>query len=209
MDTAPTRDRFLDALTRHQAAFGLSLNDEARCALAEFYEAVIEANPLLHLVAPCPAEEFAVRHVLESLALLEHLPINARIADVGAGGGLPSVPCLVVRRDISAALIESKSKKAEFLRRVAGSLGLRGRAEVLHGQFAEVNRPDVDIVTCRAIDRFAANLPRLIKWSAGCKLAFFGGPELGQELRSKGIEVSEQLLPMSERRYLFISKDRV
>ena len=83
--------------------------------LADYYELVQEHNPLLHLVAPCPPEEFAVRHILESLTLLEYLPTGAKFADVGAGAGLPSIPCLLVRDDLRSVLIESKEKKARFL----------------------------------------------------------------------------------------------
>src|SRR5436190_12664325 len=109
------RSEFIAALTANQGAFGIELPQPALERLADHYDLVQEHNPLLHLVAPCSAEEFAVRHILESLSLLEHLPQKAKFADVGAGAGLPSIPCLLVRDDLRGVLIESKEKKAKFL----------------------------------------------------------------------------------------------
>src|SRR4051812_11943275 len=109
------RDEFIAAIKSKQAAFGFDLSGETIQQLANYYELVIDANALLHLVAPCSPEEFAVRHVLESLTLLDYIPAGASLADVGSGAGLPSIPCLIARADLTGVLIESKGKKAKFL----------------------------------------------------------------------------------------------
>jgi 16S rRNA (guanine527-N7)-methyltransferase len=115
------------AIRTHQSAFGIDLTDEQIERLANYYEIVQEHNPLLHLVAPCSPEEFAIRHILESLTLLDHLPKGAKFADVGTGAGLPSIPCLLVRGDLQAVLIESKEKKTKFLEDAIKKLGLKSR----------------------------------------------------------------------------------
>lgn len=199
------RDEFIRATKANGHHFGLKLSPETVEKLASYYELVMAHNMLLHLVAPCTAEEFAVRHVLESLMLAEHLPQKARFADVGPGAGLPSVPCLIARPDLTGYLIESKPKKTGFLQTVLAEFELSDRATVLNGQFAETPRPDVSYVTSRALDRFQKNLPRLVKWSAGCTLILFGGPELGDTMRKNGLHLEELLLPLSERRFLFVS----
>src|SRR3954454_483659 len=108
------REEFIQAIRTHQTAFGVDLSDPAIERLAGYYELVMEHNPLLHLIGPCSPEEFAIRHILESLTLLEYLPRGAKFVDVGAGAGLPSIPCLLVREDLKAVLIESKEKKVGF-----------------------------------------------------------------------------------------------
>ena len=113
-ETFEVRKEFVQAIKTHQAAFGLKLSDQIIDRLADYYDSVQEHNPLLHLVGPCSPEEFAIRHILESLTLLEHLPNTAKFADVGAGAGLPSIPCLLVREDLTSVLIESKEKKTKF-----------------------------------------------------------------------------------------------
>lgn len=200
------RKEFIEAIEHHQKAFGLSLIEEKIFALAEYYESVHKHNDLLHLVAPCSPEEFAVRHILESLCLLEFLPENSRFADVGSGAGLPSIPCLIVREDLHGVLIESKLKKAIFLRKVLAERKLESKAEIINRQFEEIVRPDVSYILCRALDKFTKKLPKLLKWSDNCFLLFFGGISLRDELRNNDVKFEEKLMPMSDQRFLFITE---
>ena len=197
------RVEFINALKANQQAFNIDLTDEAIERLADFYSIVQERNSLLHLVAPSPPEEFAVRHILESLTLLVHLPRRSTFADVGAGAGLPSIPCLLVRDDLSALLIETKIKKADYLNETAIALGIAARAKIENRQFEEVVSTGFSTVTCRALDKFTEKLPRLVKWSKGRRLLLFGGPSLAEALESLKIPFTAKLLPMSDRRYLF------
>ena len=199
------RHRFITSLEFHQRHFEIILAPQQLNTLADYYEIVQQHNPLLHLVGPCSPEGFAVRHILESLTLLEYLPKNAKFADVGAGAGLPSIPCLIVRNDLSAALIESKEKKAKFLDTAISELGLKGRAIIVNRQFEETDPGDSQFVTCRAIDKFTQRLQRMIKWSRGRTLLFFGGPALRSEMERLGLTVRERLMPLSDQRYLFVS----
>jgi len=196
---------FESAVKTHQSAFGLALADEAISRLADYYEVVMEHNSLLHLVAPCSPEEFATRHILESLTMLEHLPRNTRFADIGAGAGLPSIPCLLARHDLSAVLIESKIKKSEFLESLVKMLKLEDRARIVNRQFEETNPVGTSVVACRALDKFSERLPRLITWAKGRPLLLFGGPNLKPLIEAHRKNVRERLMPLSERRYLYIA----
>ena len=136
-------------------SYGLHLSSETLTQLGEYYRLLTRWNDRLHLVAPCAPEEFATRHVLESLLLLDHLPQHAKIADVGSGAGLPIIPCLVARADLEATLIESSQKKAVFLREAVRELGLKD-AEVETSRFEELlPRPELhetlDLVSIRAV----------------------------------------------------------
>jgi 16S rRNA (guanine527-N7)-methyltransferase len=195
---------FINSIKTRQAAFGLELSDAAINRLADNYKIVQKHNPLLHLVAPCSPEEFATRHILESLTLLEYLPQNARFADVGTGAGLPAMPCLLVRDDLNAILIESKIKKANFLNEAVMHLGLTERATVDNRQFEEINEKAFSIVTCRALDKFTEKLPKLLKWSGKRSLLLFGGDSLREALNKQKAQFREKLMPISERRYLFV-----
>ena len=186
----------------------MSLIDEGVERLADHYELVMEHNPLLHLVGPVSAGEFAVRHVLESLTMLEFLPEGAKFADVGSGAGFPAVPCLIARNDLSGFLIESKEKKAGFLRTAIAKCELEARAQVIAKQFSETPRPDVSYVSCRALDKFTQHLPKILKWSGDCTLLFFGGPALRDEMQRHGLSIKEKLMPGSQQRYLFIATRR-
>lgn len=198
------KSEFIDAVKNHQSAFGLDLKPEIIGRLADYYNLVLEHNPLLHLVAPCSAEEFAIRHILESLTLLSYLPANARFADVGAGAGLPSVPCLLVRGDLEAVLIESKEKKTKFLAEAVTRLGIGERVQIINRQFEEAEAGDYRFITCRALDKFTQKLPRLLKWSQDRASLLFGGKALGEMLEKQGVSFTRKLLPLSEQRFLYV-----
>jgi 16S rRNA (guanine527-N7)-methyltransferase len=160
----------------------------------------------LHLVAPCRAEEFATRHILESLTLLEFLPQNVDFADIGTGAGLPSIPCLIVREDLRGVLIESKLRKADFLADVLAKCELEERAYVINRQFEEIEKPDVSYILCRALDKFTQKLPKMLRWSQNCNLLLFAGNAIRDELKYQRITFSEKLMPFSEQRFLFVSE---
>jgi 16S rRNA (guanine527-N7)-methyltransferase len=199
-------DRFEQALISNMASFDLNLSPETVTQLGEYYSLLTRWNDRLHLVAPCSAEEFAVRHALESLMLLEHLPQNARVADIGSGGGLPIIPCLIGRPDLEATLIESSQKKVVFLREALNRIELR--ANIIAQPFEDVSAPPVSFVTCRALDQFMRKLPALINWAPpGSMLLLFGGETLGQQLRRANVNSKRFLIPQSEKRYLFLATD--
>lgn len=201
------REEFTEAIKKHQTAFEFDLEDEKISALADYYELVQKSNALLHLVAPTSAEEFALRHVLESLTILNFLPNKARFADVGTGAGLPSLPCLIVREDLHGVLIESKAKKVKFLEEAAENLKLLARTEIINKQFEEATNANIFFVTCRALDKFTEKLPRLLKWAGKAQLLFFGGNNLRAALEKNKVRFSQQLMPMSEQRFLFIAQN--
>lgn len=202
------RDEFIAAVKNHQAAFDLALVDGVIERLADYYDLVQEHNASLHLVAPSTPEEFAVRHILESLTLLEYLPGNARFADVGTGAGLPSIPCLIAREDLSAVLIESKEKKTKFLQLAADRLGVTDRVQIVNRQFEEAGAAGFSYVTCRALDKFTEKLPRLLKWAKGRTLLFFGGNNLREALEKQNLQFTAKLMPLSEQRFLYIVPER-
>ena len=202
--TAKMQDEFKKALKSHQPVFGIELTEANISALVDYYALINEYNAILHLVAPMSAEEFAIRHILESLTLLKYLPPKTRFADVGTGAGLPSIPCLLVRDDLKAVLIESKEKKVNFLKTAVKTLGLSSRVQVVNRQFEEIDPGNCEYVTCRALDKFTEKLPRLLKWSMRRGLLLFGGNNLKEALKNQKVKFDVKLIPLSEKRFLFI-----
>ena len=76
------RQDFRDALDAHEEAFGVRLSEAQERRLSDYFELLGRWNERLHLVAPCAPAEFAVRHVLDSLFALGHIPEGAHVADV-------------------------------------------------------------------------------------------------------------------------------
>lgn len=198
------RDQLITAIKTHQSAFGIELAEDQIERLADYYEILQEHNEILHLVAPMPAEEFAVRHILESLYMLHHLSADAKFADIGAGAGLPSIPCLLVRPTLKAVLIESKVRKSDYLIKAVAELGIGDRTRIINQQFEEAETEGFSVVACRALDKFTQKLPKLLKWSKRRNLLLFGGPSLREALVGQKVKFEEKLMPMSEQRYLFV-----
>ncbi|HEX9931170.1 MAG TPA: 16S rRNA (guanine(527)-N(7))-methyltransferase RsmG [Pyrinomonadaceae bacterium] len=195
---------FNQAIAKHQKIFGFHFNAAQISVFSDYYELVEKWNPRLHLVAPCSAEEFAVRHVLESLTILEFLPENAELIDVGTGAGLPSIPCLLAREDLRGTLIESNTKKAVFLREALSKLNLQTRGEVLNSRFEQTAAP-TGFVTSRALDKFVEKLPEIAHWARQCeKLLLFGGEKVRNKLTELGLDFATKLIPDSERRFVFV-----
>jgi 16S rRNA (guanine527-N7)-methyltransferase len=207
MNTTAQAKQFKAALEREAATYGVTLTTKALEALTQYYQLLNQWNSRVHLVAPCSAQEFATRHVLESLVMLRHLPGNASVVDVGAGGGLPTIPCLIVRPDLRAVLIESSQKKAVFLREALSHAGVSTRASVINERFESVVPPAVDFVTCRALDRFEEMLPKLLDWApVNSTLLLFGGEMIEKQIEKHGLSSRRELMPKSEGRFLFLLK---
>lgn len=204
MNPTTQTQKFVESLTREATAYGLTLTTEALAGLAKYYDLLSVWNARVHLVAPCSPEEFATRHVLESLLLLKYLPADASVVEVGAGGGLPIIPCLIVRPDLRAVLIEASQKKAVFLREALGQTGSSNRATVIAERFESVVAPPVGFVTCRALERFEEMLKHLLEWApAPITLLLFGGKRLGRKIEALGYDAEAELAPQSNARYLF------
>ena len=198
-------ERFVHALESGGALYGVRLDEATTRNLLVYFRLVRRWNTRLHLVAPCTPEEFATRHVLESLAALPYIPQSATLVEVGSGAGLPSIPCLVARPDLRATLIDSSRKKAVFLREALAAVGASDRVEVVADRFENRPPPRADVLTCRALERFTEMLPRLFEWSADVgRLLLFGGTALGEEIEKQGLTPTEVRMPESERRYLFV-----
>ena len=196
-------ERFIIALEQDSEEFDLQLPPAALQKLRDYFERLLKWNQRLHLVAPCSPEEFATRHVLESLYLLRHLRPNARVVDVGSGAGLPMIPCLILRADLCATLVESSQKKAVFLNQTLRAGGLSDRAKVVASRFEDTSAPASDYLTARALDRFAGMLPRLIKWAPPYStLLIYGGDALREKLLTLLPAARAELIPRSERRFL-------
>jgi 16S rRNA (guanine527-N7)-methyltransferase len=196
--------RFNNELRSSMRDYALDLAEQTITGLASYYSLLMRWNARLHLVAPCSPEEFAQRHILESLILLPFFQTNAAIVDVGSGAGLPVIPCLIARHDLSATLIESSPKKSVFLREALNQIHKGKSATIIAKPFENVESPIADFVTCRALDEFIPKVSALVNWAPGrSTLLLFGGETLGKRLEELELHFTACLIPRSEKRFLF------
>ena len=107
-----------------------------------------------NLVSSRDRLRLAARHLLPSMAmrrLLLGFP-HRIVADLGSGSGLPGVPLKISLPDIEFQLIESRRRRANFLREVVRKLGLR-KVEVVNERIEDWPCPDErrpDVIVSRA-----------------------------------------------------------
>ncbi len=94
-------------------------------------------------------QELVDRHILESLAPMNHLKETGHLVDVGSGAGLPGVPLLCAMDQWSGLLVEPRQKRWAFLSLVVRELGLR--ASVLRIRYEALDEAGFDLVTARAV----------------------------------------------------------
>lgn len=106
----------------------------------------------LGLLGPGPIET----HVDQAMAMTKLIPLEARTADLGSGGGVPGLVLATHRPDIRLICIDGSARRCSFLRWAIRELELEvgvleGRAEVI-GHRAEL-RGSFDVVVARSFGR--------------------------------------------------------
>jgi 16S rRNA (guanine527-N7)-methyltransferase len=142
--------------------------------ISTYIDILLRWNSRINLTAIRDPEEIVTRHFGESLFVARQLfPSGADkgratlgrseqspappVADIGSGAGFPGVPIKLWAPNIALTLIESNHKKATFLREVARFLILTD-VNILNVRAEEVAQR-FDLVTLRAVERFAETLP--------------------------------------------------
>jgi len=129
-----------DRLQRGSAALGIALDDDALDALEGYLAELVTWNERVNLVGEHDAATLVDRHLVDALAaapILAALGYGLRVADLGAGAGLPGIPLAITLRPRDMALVEPRQKRASFLRAAARRLPgyalrvVQGRAEDL------------------------------------------------------------------------------
>src|SRR4051794_25074519 len=88
----------------------INLIDNALVQLEEYLQLLIKWNKTYNLTAVRNPASMVTRHLLDSLAVLPHLP-HGRILDVGSGAGLPGIPLAIANPHQEFFLIDSQIKK--------------------------------------------------------------------------------------------------
>lgn len=84
-------------------------------------------------------KDIVIKHFLDSLYASEFLTENAKVVEIGSGGGFPSVPLKIERSDLDFTLIEATGKKCDYLKEVKNLLGFT-KFEVINGRCEELSR---------------------------------------------------------------------
>ena len=143
--------RYRDLLDSEFEKFRLDPPSDQLRLLAIYAEEVDRWNRKINLTA-LSAQAMVRRLIVEPIWIGRELGIQDSMIDVGSGNGSPAIPIAIGCALQSCHLVESRSKRAVFLRHLRLTLGLKN-TEVHRGRF-EVVAPTlapVQWVTLQAI----------------------------------------------------------
>jgi 16S rRNA (guanine527-N7)-methyltransferase len=132
-------DEWKAFIQRNAGKVGIILGPEMIEKLSAHCELLIQWNKTTNLTRITDPLEVAVKHVLDSMASLSYIPGNARVLDVGSGGGFPGMVLKIIKPSLDVALIDASRKKVSFLNHAIRSLELDG-IHAIHQRTEELNR---------------------------------------------------------------------
>jgi len=133
MSGARTPD-FAAELAAGAVELGVSLGDGQLDQLATYLALLQKWNRIYNLTAIRERGKWVSHHLLDSLAVVPHLPAGS-VVDIGTGAGLPGIPIAVAQPERPVTLLDSNHKKGAFLQQALIECRLRncavhlGRAE--------------------------------------------------------------------------------
>lgn len=164
---------------------GLHVADPLLQNLAAYVGLLMRWNRRINLTALADDDQGLDRLVVEPLAAVQRLPRpGVSVTDIGSGGGSPAIPMKLAVPAVRLRMVESKTRKAAFLREAARQLGLEQtvvdacRYEDLAARGGAA--AESDVVTVRAVrigSRMLQRIQPLVK-AGGAVFLFRTGADV-------------------------------
>lgn len=149
-----------DIVGREASAMGLVLSAGQVAAFETYAAELLKWNAKVNLTAITRDAEIAIKHFVDSLALVPLLDGTDRLLDIGSGAGLPVLPLKIVRPEIAMTSVDAVAKKIRFQRHIIRLLNL-SQMEAIHSRIEALHATQqkaFTVITSRAftrLDRFA------------------------------------------------------
>ena len=177
------REEFINELSK----LGIELDNNTLDKLEKYYEILKEENSKYNLTRIIEKEDVYLKHFYDSLTITKIVNLdNQSICDLGSGAGFPGLVLAITFPNTKITLIESNSKKCNFLNIVKDKLELSNvtiintRVE----EYSKINRELYDIVTARAV----APLKHLLEY--GIPLIKINGYFIAMKSNTKEEEIN-------------------
>jgi 16S rRNA (guanine527-N7)-methyltransferase len=179
-------ERWLTLIQDAAAQLGIAVGRPQAEQFSRHARCLMEWNRKINLTAITDPREVALKHYVDAIAPLPHIPAGGSLLDIGTGGGFPGIPLKIMHPGQPMTLIDSVRKKVNFVRHVIRQLPLEG-IEALHTRaetLADAVLPEdrFDVIVCRALSD-----PRLaLEWSQpllaeGGRIVLYQGPNTGTD----------------------------
>ncbi|MBE0406977.1 16S rRNA (guanine(527)-N(7))-methyltransferase RsmG [Psychrobacter sp. AOP22-C1-22] len=140
----------------------LTLSAPQQRTLLLYLDQLLLWNKAYNLTAITNPEEALIKHVIDCLSIITHLP-SGSLLDIGTGAGLPAVIIAICQPERQCTALDSNQKKIRFIKQISSELGLANMQPI--ASRIEAHEASYDVVTSRAfaslIDFVEVAQPRL------------------------------------------------
>lgn len=181
--TSPTDDGGLPHLEGAELAAAEKIFGERLNLARRYVEHLATSGLERGLIGPREVPRLWSRHVLNCAVIESELAVNATVADVGSGAGLPGLCLALARPDLTLVLIEPLERRVLWLEEVVADLGLENVRVIRSRAEQAVDLVTADYVTARAVSALSKLVP--------ITLPLLGGS--GSLVAIKGRSAAEEL----------------
>ena len=141
---------------------GLTLSAQQQRTLLLYLDQLLLWNKAYNLTAITDPVEALIKHIIDCLAIITHLP-SGSLLDIGTGAGLPAVIIAICQPERQCTALDSNQKKIRFIKQISSELGLSNIHPI--ASRIEAHEASYEVVTSRAfaslIDFVEVAQPRL------------------------------------------------
>ncbi len=185
-------DKWKNLIKSGSVNFKLNFNDLQLNLFANHAANLHKWNKTINLTSITDPDEIALKHFIDSIALVPHINKPSSILDIGSGGGFPGFCLKVANPDHDIVMIDAAKKKINFLKDLIRTTGMKNieAKHVRAEDFAndKIYQGSFDIVVSRAF----SSLDKFVKLS----MPFLN--KNGVMLAMKGQDVSEEINEMKK-----------
>jgi 16S rRNA (guanine527-N7)-methyltransferase len=116
----------LEHLEKGSALLGIALKPGQIETFSTFLSLLILWNSKINLTSIRNPHSIIRLHFLDSLAVSPYVDQHTSLVDIGSGPGFPGLALKIAFPEKEITLVESRRKKASFLKEVVRRLGLKG-----------------------------------------------------------------------------------
>ena len=130
-----------------------NLSDQQKSQFESIAELYAYWNEKINVISRKDINNIMLHHVLHSLSIakVKKFKSQAKILDVGTGGGFPGIPLAILFPETEFILIDSIGKKINVVKEISQELGLHN-VQAMHLRAEEV-KGSFDYVISRAVSR--------------------------------------------------------
>jgi 16S rRNA (guanine527-N7)-methyltransferase len=178
-----------DIFNKYIQQLNIKIESHHQDILFLYWQFLLNKNNYINLISRHGSLECRiVNHLVDSICpLMIDWPENINVMDFGSGAGLPGIPLKICRENWNMTLVESKTKKANFLSEVCNYLNIKNYTIInnfIDNKF-DFNNQKFDLITVRAVGTIKNIINNIYPFlNHNGFIVFYKGPNYQKELNN-------------------------